>query len=363
MRIARTARLSRPLARLATRMSLSTLAVAVLAIGVLAVGVLIVARSSFDGLMIQSGASASEAQTMFDRGVAEIFGIAVGVAVIVSAVLSVIVAVHLTRPLDDMTDAARRIAAGDYGARVPRSGPAEVRSLSDSFNRMALSLADQERLRRDFIVNAAHELRTPLTNLQGYLEGLRDGVIPPSREQFTSLHEEVDRLVRLAQSLDSLAVGDGGGTAAAVDVDVAQGLRAAADLARPAFDTKAISFETCIQPGLRARGHPDHLAQVLSNLLQNAARYTPNGGHVCLSAEAARGGAVVCVTNSGDGIPPADLARVFERFYRVEKSRDSTRGGAGIGLAIVRQLVEADGGEVGAESHAGATRFWFSLPS
>jgi two-component system, OmpR family, sensor histidine kinase BaeS len=363
MRVVSSAPRSRPLARLATRMSLSTLAVAVLAIGVLAVGVLIVARSSFDGLMVQSGASTFEAQTMFDRGVAEIFGIAVGVAVIVSAVLSVIVAVHLTRPLDDMTHAARRIAAGDYGARVPGSGPAEVRSLSDSFNRMALSLADQERLRRDFIVNAAHELRTPLTNLQGYLEGLRDGVIPPSREQFTSLYEEVDRLVRLAQSLESLVVGDDGGTAAYVDVDLTQGVRAAADLARPAFDTKAISFETCIEPGLRARGHPDHLAQVLSNLLQNAARYTPNDGHVCLSAEPARGGALVCVTNSGEGIPPADLPRVFERFYRVEKSRDSTRGGAGIGLAIVRQLVEADGGEVGAESHAGATRFWFSLPS
>jgi signal transduction histidine kinase len=200
--------------------------------------------------------------------------------------------------------------------------------------------------------------------LQGYLEGLRDGVILPSREQFMSLHEEVDRLVRLAESLDSLAVGDGGsGTAAAVDVDLTQGLRAAADLARPTFDTKAISFETCIQPGLHARGHPDHLAQVLSNLLQNAARYTPNDGHVCLSAEAARSGALVSVTNSGDGIPPADLPRVFERFYRAEKSRDSTRGGAGIGLAIVRQLVEADGGEVGAESHAGVTRFWFSLPS
>jgi two-component system sensor histidine kinase BaeS len=361
MRVARFVR--RPLARLATRMSLSTLAVALLAIGVLAVGVLIVARSSFDGLMIKSGASAAEAQTMFDRGVAEIFGIAVVVAVIVSAVLSVLVALHLTRPLDDMADAARRIAAGDYGATVPRPGPAEIRSLSDSFNRMALSLADQERLRRDFIVNAAHELRTPLTNLQGYLEGLRDGVIAPSREQFTSLHEEVDRLVRLAQSLDSLAVGAGGGTPAAVEVDLAQGLRAAADLAGPAFDSKAISFETRVQPGLRARAHPDHLAQVLSNLLQTAARYTPNDGHVCLSAESAQGGAVVCVTNSGDGIPPADLPRVFERFYRVEKSRDSTRGGAGIGLAIVRQLVEADGGEVGVESDAGATRFWFSLPS
>jgi signal transduction histidine kinase len=345
-------------------MSLGTLAVALIAIGVLAVGVLIIARSSFDGLMIQSGASAAETQAMFDRGVAEIFAVAVGVAVIVSVVFSVVVAVHLARPLDDMSRAARRIAAGDYEARVPRAGPTEVTSLSDSFNQMALSLADQERVRRDFIVNAAHELRTPLTNLQGYLEALRDGVIPPSREQFASLHEEVDRLVRLAASLDSLTDGHGErGSPAVVEVDLAQSLRTAADLARPAFDAKAICFETSIQPQLRARGDPDHLAQVLSNLLQNAARYTSEHGRVCLSAEGRRGNAMVRVTNSGDGIPAADLPRVFERFYRLDKSRDSARGGAGIGLAIVKQLVEADGGEVGADSQAGTTRFWFRLPA
>jgi signal transduction histidine kinase len=263
-----------------------------------------------------------------------------------------------------MSKAAHRIAAGDYAAQVPRVGPAEVTSLADSFNQMALSLADQERVRRDFIVNAAHELRTPLTNLQGYLEGLRDGVIEPSREQFSSLHEEVDRLVRLARSLDSLAESGGGHARPDVtDVDLVQSLRAAAELARAAFDARGIAFEASIEPGLRVRGDTDRLAQVLANLLQNAARYTPREGHVCLSAERGRGGALVCVTNSGDGIPPADLPRVFERFYRVDKSRDSARGGAGIGLAIVKQLVEADGGEVGADSQPGTTRFWLRLPA
>src|ERR1700694_3556563 len=235
----------RRLRSLATGITLVSVLVALIAIAVIAIGVLVVAQSTFSSLMIQAGTPAAEAQSMFDHGVSAIFGIAVVIAMLVSAILAVALWARLAQPLRQMAAAAERIAAGDYDARVPRAGPDELASLADSFNRMAHSLSDQERERRDFIVNAAHELRTPLTNLQGYLEGLRDGVIPPSREQFTSLCEEVDRLVRLAQSLDSLTIGDGGGgTAAAVDIDLAQGLRAASDLARPAFDTKAISFET-----------------------------------------------------------------------------------------------------------------------
>ncbi len=363
MRLARDWRRFRPEGRLATRMSLGTIAVAFLAIGVLAVGVLVVGRSAFSGLMIEAGASAATAQAMFDQGVATIFVVAVAVAVAVSAVFSVLIAVRMARPLESMSDAARRIARGDYAIRVPRAGPAEVASLADSFNVMAAGLADQERLRREFIVNAAHELRTPLTNLQGYLEGLRDGVIPPSREQFTSLHEEVDRLVRLAESLDSLAGSGDRAAPAPSDMDLSQSLRTAADLARPRLTRKAILFETRIPPGLRARSDPDRLAQVLANLLENAARYTPPEGCVCLAAESRRAHAVVSVVNSGAGIPAEDVPHVFERFYRVEKSRDGARGGAGIGLAIVKQLVEADGGGVGVESRAGSTRFWFSLPA
>jgi len=219
-------------------------------------------------------------------------------------------------------------------------------------------------MRRQFIVNAAHELSTPLTNLQGYLEALRDGVIAPSTEQFQSLHEEVDRLVRLSQSLNTLAQDTAASAGKPLEtIDMVPALRTAVELARPSFDGKAIRIQLHLPDRLPARAAPDQLAQVLANLFQNASRYTPDGGMVTVAAEDRRSDVLVSVSNTGDGIPQQDLPHIFERFYRVEKSRDRARGGAGIGLAIVKQLVEATGGRVGAESHAGVTRFWFSLPA
>ena len=219
-------------------------------------------------------------------------------------------------------------------------------------------------MRREFIVNAAHELSTPLTNLQGYLEALRDGVIAPSTEQFQSLHEEVDRLVRLSQSLNTMAQDNSTSSERALEtLDLVPAVRSAVELAHSAFDGRAIRVQLLLPERLSARAAPDQLAQVLANLLQNASRYTPNGGLVTVAAEARRSDVLVSVSNTGDGIPQQDLPHVFERFYRVEKSRDRAHGGAGIGLAIVKQLVEATGGRVGAESQAGVTRFWFSLPA
>jgi two-component system, OmpR family, sensor histidine kinase BaeS len=203
---------------------------------------------------------------------------------------------------------------------------------------MAESLEEQERIRREFIANAAHELRTPLTNLQGYLEALRDGVVAPSAETFASLHEEADRLVRLPRSLDALAAGDAAaGPTGLVDLDLVQTITSAVALAKPAFERAGIRLlDVALPERLPARGNPHHLAQVLANLLQNAVRYTPSGGRVTVGAEARTGTALAHITNTGDGIPAADLPYIFERFYRVEKSRDRARGGAGIGLAIVK---------------------------
>ena len=354
----------RRLGSLATRITLVSVVVAVIAIAVIAVGVLVVAQSTFDRLMIEAGRPAAEAQAMFDHSVATIFLIAVLIAIVVSVGLAVVLASRLARPLRHMASAAERIAGGDYGARVPQGGPDELASLAGSFNKMAESLAEHERERRDFIVNAAHELRTPLTNLQGYLEALRDGVIAPTPEQFGSLHEEAQRLVRLSRSLDALADNDRPDrVAVSQDVDLAQAVRSAFEVARPAFEAKEIDVELLVPERLIARAEPDGLAQVLGNLLQNASRYTPSGGRTSIRAEARRPQVVVSITNTGDGIPPADLPHVFERFYRVEKSRDAARGGAGIGLAIVKQIVEAAGGKVGADSSDRSTRFWFSLPA
>jgi two-component system, OmpR family, sensor histidine kinase BaeS len=354
----------RPLRSLAARITVVSVLVSLIAIVVIGVGVLVVAQSTFNRLMIQAGTPAAEAQAMFDHSVVGVFLVAVLIAMSVSLVLAVVLSARLAMPLRQMATAAQRIAGGDYKARVGRRGPDEMASLADSFNQMAQSLAEQERRRNDFIANAAHELRTPLTNLQGYLEALRDGVIAPTPEQFGSLHEEAQRLVRLSRSLDALAESDRGDrTAAPENIELAAAVRSALEVARPAFEAKHIQVELQVPDGMTVRAEPDGLAQVLGNLLQNASRYTPRGGHASIRAESRRPLVMVSVANSGEGIPAEDLPFVFERFYRVEKSRDAARGGAGIGLAIVKQLVEASGGKVGVESADHATRFWFSLPT
>jgi signal transduction histidine kinase len=203
-----------------------------------------------------------------------------------------------------------------------------------------------------------------LTNLQGYLEALRDGVIIADRATYESLHEEADRLVRLSRSLDALAEGDADTNPPQLEeLDLALAVRSAIDLATPSVERAGLRLQTEIPDSLPARADPDRLAQVLANLLSNAVRYTPTGGSITVRAERQPADVLISVANTGDGIPPEDLDRLFERFYRVEKSRDRARGGAGIGLAIVKQLVESAGGHVGAESRDGQTRFWFSLPA
>jgi signal transduction histidine kinase len=347
---------------IATRIALAALAAAAIGLAILALGVTVVGGQVFTDLMMQAGDSAEHARAMYDDSVTTVVVAAVVVAGLASVGLAVIMGRMLARPLREVGAAARRIAEGDYAARVPRDGPEEIASLADSFNQMAASLEEQERMRRDFIANAAHELRTPLTNLQGYLEALRDGVIVADRATYESLWDEAERLVRLSRSLDSLAEGDAAGPPALVPIDLAAAVRSAVELAQPAIERAGLELSVDVPDGLPARANPDHLAQVLANLLSNAVRYTPRGGLVEVRAERRPDDLLVTIANSGEPIPADDLERLFERFYRVEKSRDTARGGAGIGLAIVKQLIEAGGGRVGADSADGQTRFWFSLP-
>jgi two-component system, OmpR family, sensor histidine kinase BaeS len=349
---------------IAGRIALAAIASAAIGLLILSAGVAVVGADAFTQLMMQAGESAEHARQMYDDSVTRVVVAATIVAVLASVGLAALFARMLARPLAEIGEAARRIADGDYAARVPRAGPEEVASLADSFNQMAASLQRQEEMRRDFIANAAHELRTPLTNLQGYLEALRDGVITADRATYESLQEEADRLVRLSRSLDALAEGDSDTRGLRLtELDLAMAIRGAIDLATPSMERAHLRLETEVPAALPARADPDRLAQVLANLLSNAVRYTPAGGVITVRAERRPGDVLVSVSNTGDGIPAEDLDRVFERFYRVEKSRDRARGGAGIGLAIVKQLVESLGGRVGAESRDGLTRFWFSIPA
>ncbi|HEY8799298.1 MAG TPA: ATP-binding protein [Candidatus Limnocylindrales bacterium] len=349
---------------IATRIALAALASAALGLLILALGVTLVGGQVFTDLMMKAGDTAQHARAMYDQSVSTVVIAAVIVAAVASVGLAVVMARMLARPLREVGAAARRIADGDYAARLPREGPEEIASLADSFNQMAASLEEQERMRRDFIANAAHELRTPLTNLQGYLEALRDGVIVADRSTYESLWDEAERLVRLSRSLDALAEGDSAAGAPALQsLDLAAAIRSAVDLVQPSIERAGLTLAVDVPASLPARANQDHLAQVLANLLSNAVRYTPPGGSVSVRAERRPGDLLVSVANTSEAIPADDLDHVFERFYRVEKSRDRARGGAGIGLAIVKQLVEAGGGRVGAESTDGQTRFWFSLPA
>jgi two-component system, OmpR family, sensor histidine kinase BaeS len=348
---------------IAGRIALAAMAAAAVGLAILALGVTLIGSQTFTNMMVGVGDTAEHAREMFDQSITSVVVVAVVVAFAASLLLAVVLGRRFARLLAEIGSAARRVAMGDYQARVPRRGPEELASLADSFNQMAAELEAQERMRRDFIANAAHELRTPLTNLQGYLEALRDGVIQADAATYASLLDEADRLVRLSRSLDALAEGDAAATPPAlVELDLADAVRSAVDLVRPAAESRQLRLEVEQPRSVRVRANPDHLSQVLSNLLSNAVRYTAPAGHVLVRVDPRPADVLVSVTNTSDPIPPDDLARVFERFYRVEKSRDRARGGAGIGLAIVKQLVEAAGGRVGAESAGGQTRFWFTLP-
>ena len=342
------------------RIALAALGISAVSLAIVAVGVTIFGGDAFMDLMTEHGESAQGAQSMFESTVLVVLLVAIGISGVLAGGLAWLAGRWLARPMRDVGSAARRIANGQYGAQIARPDTEELASLVDSFNQMSASLAEQERVRREFIGNAAHELRTPLTNLKGYLEGLRDGVIDADQATFESLWEETERLVRLSESLDRLE--DAPIPAAPAEVDVRRAIETAVVLNRPAGAAKHLAWEIAAPERLSVHANADHLAQVLANLLQNAVRYTPDGGRITIRAEERPSDVLVSVRNSGATIAAEELPKVFERFYRVDRSRDRRSGGAGIGLAIVKQLVETAGGRVGAESADGRTTFWFSLP-
>lgn len=345
------------------RIALAALIAAGLALAVVSAGVEIVSRHLFEQLMESYGASSEAAGQMFQQTVGEVMVGAVLVGAIAAVLGAILLATRLTRPVTALRHAAGKVASGDYSARVPAGGVEELDALTRAFNAMAESLERQEQVRRDFVAGAAHELLTPLTNLVGYLEGLRDGVVPATPELFASLHEEAERLVRLSQALLTLAEEAARHEGMKTPMDVGRAVSAAAALGRPALERRGMVLDLDVAPRLRARADPDHVTQALFNLLQNAGRYGAEGGTVRISACAESGMVKVAVHNSGPTIPESDLPRLFERFYRVDKSRDRVGGGAGLGLAIVKQVVESMGGQVGARSGDGHTEVWFSLPA
>jgi two-component system, OmpR family, sensor histidine kinase BaeS len=267
-------------------------------------------------------------------------------------------------PLTRMMDITKKIARGDYAAKVPIESRDEVGQLARAFNQMAESLGKVEQLRKTMVLDVAHELRTPLTNMKGYLEALLDGVLPPSRQNLELLQEETGRLVRLVEDLLRLAKADAArATLHKSPIPIHELIARELDSFLPRFQARQISVETHFHPAIDwVGGDSDKLVQVVGNLLENAWHYTPPGGTARVSTEPFAGGVKIVFSNPASEISENDLPFIFERFYRGEKSRSRDHGGAGIGLAIVKELVEAHDGQVGAEIAAGEIRIWFSLP-
>ena len=298
-------------------------------------------------------------------------GLALTIGLAAATVAALAVSLFLTRrigaSLSAMTSAARLVAGGRYQARVPAPGMgAEFDEVADAFNQMAARLDASEELRRRLLSDVAHELRTPVATLNAYLEGLEDGITDLDADTVGLLRAQGARLTRLSEDLSAVTRAESG------EIQLSLDRRNPAELLEQAFraaDDRAqalgidLSVET--EPGLPAvLVDADRMAQVLGNLVDNALHHTEPGGRVVLAGQASGSAVRLAVTDTGEGIEARHLPHVFERFYRAESARDRTSGGSGIGLAITKALVEAQGGTVAVASagRGAGSRFEVSLP-
>ena len=269
-------------------------------------------------------------------------------------------------PLQNLGAAARRLGGGDLAHRADTTGPTEIRELAHSFNAMAEGLEEAERQRRNLTADVAHELRTPLSNIQGYLEAIRDGLAAPTPETLDTLHGQAMHLSRLVEDLRLLAQVEAGALQLQLSpTGMEELLQSSVEAVRPRADTKGIDLSLDAAPSLpRVYLDATRISQVIGNLLENAITHTPENGRVTLSARAAGRAIEVTVSDTGPGIAPEDLPRLFDRFYRTDPSRDRSTGGAGLGLTIARRLVEAHGGAIEVESGLGeGSIFTVRLPT
>jgi signal transduction histidine kinase len=255
----------------------------------------------------------------------------------------------ILRPIGALTDAARRMKRGDLAVRVDAGGGDEIAELARAFNSMAAQLAENERLRRQLIGDVAHELRSPVTNLRCLLEGVQDGLERADAATIATLYDETMFLQRLISDLQELTLAEAGSLPlhiAPTDVSDVIGRAVSSMAAAPGSPTVVVEAPR----ELIVLADPDRLEQVLRNLLANARQHTPAGGRVAVRAARIDDEVKIEVSDTGSGIAAEHLPYVFDRFYRADASRTRTTGGAGLGLAIVRQLVTAHGGTVSAAS-------------
>ena len=315
----------------------------------------------------QGGGMMQELFEGFKDGVFEAVVWAAGTAAVAAVLISLLLSRSILRPLREMMSASQRIADGHYDERVAANGSDELGQLAERFNQMAEKLYHVESMRRQLIGDVSHELRTPLTAIKGSMEGLMDGILPANEETYQQIHQEADRLNRLVDDLQELSRVEAG--AYELDLRPTQLSAVVETIAkrfRQQFDAKRVRLDLNLPADLPPILADEHrLIQILTNLTGNALQYTPADGTVTISAVRTNGHVAVTVRDTGAGIPVEHLSHLFDRFYRVDKSRSrAAGGGSGIGLTIAKHLVEAHGGDIQVESEGKekGSAFTFTLP-
>jgi len=278
-------------------------------------------------------------------------GMIAGVMLLVSAALSLPLANNLVRPIKDLAASIHSLASGRFDTRVPISGADELGQLGKDFNALALSLEKNEQARRQWVADISHELRTPLSVLRGEIEAIQDGVRDATPDSMRSLHVEVMHLSRLVDDLYQLSLSDVGAlTYRKEDLDLARVLRHAIESFRGEFEQKEIALRALV-PAAHFPVYADEqrLLQLFDNLLDNAQKYTDPGGELVVQLKRYENTAVVDFMDSAPGVAPEELSRLFDRLFRVDNSRNRAKGGAGLGLSICKNIVEAHEGTI--EAH------------
>jgi two-component system sensor histidine kinase BaeS len=315
----------------------------------------------------QGSGAMAELFSGFRAGVFEAVAWAAAAAALVAVLISFVLSRSILHPLRDMMQASQRIAEGHYNERVKAGSADELGQLANRFNQMAEKLYQVESMRRQLIGDVSHELRTPLTAIKGSMEGLMDGVLPATDETYQQIHQEADRLNRLVDDLQELSRVEAG----AYELDLrpmnlAPLLETLAKRFRQPFEAKRVRLDLNLPADLPTVLADEHrILQVLTNLTGNALMYTPEGGIVTIHVTHEHKMVQVTVRDTGAGIAPEHLSHLFDRFYRVDKSRSrAAGGGSGIGLTIAKYLVEAHGGKIWVESEGKGkgSAFSFTLP-
>jgi len=277
------------------------------------------------------------------------------IAMLLALLLAVIFSRNITRPIRELTAATQVVSEGKLAHEVPVRSRDEMGQLAASFNRMSADLSRSLNLRRQMTADVAHELRTPISIILGHAEAVHDGVLPASPETFEIIRDEAERLEHLVDELHTLSLADTGELKLSMRPYSPEKLiQDAQKIYRHQTKQKKISMQAKASTGLpEINIDPERMMEVFSNIIDNALRYTPEGGHITLSARQTDDSIEMSVQDSGPGVASDELDRIFERFYRTETSRARDKGGSGLGFAIAKSIVEKHSGRIWAESKPG----------